>query len=629
MDSLVITAVDQAGNCAERYVRPGQLWTNAGWANAYSVVDIMFGNWEVIYITLEAFGQELSYRSVNVPFGVWATNGDNQWNPAGVQSVIRLHLDNAETRIHSNYLEIIAVFADSTGGCAYNYVNRVPVWDAPDFSSVIHVEGVRPIDVTITAFGRTVTVESRPHVTAGRFYTGHAGNASNGIRTRVFLQTNGEAGIFANELEVVATFSNGACALDYLEINRIWNAQHLINRIDVSSAARRTINIRLYAFGELFAQYTSVPAPAVTVGRWYTGHVGNAANGIRTRVYLQSNGLGGIYANELQITAVYENTTDCAIHHLFVNRIWNNTDFINRIDIRDTALAPVTVTLTAFGTTHSYTSVPAPIAVAFVLPVLPEFEAPEAPCADEDYADDEYYVADEEDYTADEDYVAEEEPAKEEECEYVPSEAPASDDDNNDEDNNELDVKEGDEAPASDEDDNDEDNNDNDGDDSELDIKEDDDAPASDEEPASDDDNDNNDELDVKEEEINDASPEEPASDDDSDSDDELDVKEEEIDDVSSEEPASDDDNDDNNAAKEEDSEYASYEEPASDDDSDDASPELESEEVASDSEYVADAPAEDYQGSELEAPTYPEDEYEYVEDSVSGRRVRTSRGRR
>ncbi|MCL2397547.1 MAG: hypothetical protein FWC93_05715, partial [Defluviitaleaceae bacterium] len=144
----------------------------------------------------------------------------------------------------------------------------------------------------------------------------------------------------------------------HVTVNRIWNNQGYVNMINVNKNAPWQ---RIYFTAALFGQevnITLINNRFFTLNAFNNGNDNNAslANLGVIRIWPQLNGANANvpYAN-LAVTAVFPNG-QCAMDVVRVNRIWNNPDFVNMIDVDKTVnWERIYFTATLFGQTIELT----------------------------------------------------------------------------------------------------------------------------------------------------------------------------------------------------------------------------------------------------------------------------------
>jgi len=229
------------------------------------------------------------------------------------------------------------------------------------------------IDFTVAIFGRTVTVRLINNLYTPvtdifgvrYFNNGNSDNASlaqMGV-IRIWMQLNGANALVPHaELGVEATFPNGQDAMAFVRVNRIWNDPGNVNLIDVDkdNGSWQYINLTLTLFGQtvnvllindLYVPFTDV----FGVNYFNNGNSNNQslANLGVIRIWTQLNGINALvpYAN-LGVTATFPNGQN-AMEFVRVNRIWNDLDNVNMIDVRKDSGSweHINLTLTLFGQT--------------------------------------------------------------------------------------------------------------------------------------------------------------------------------------------------------------------------------------------------------------------------------------
>jgi len=206
---------------------------------------------------------------------------------------------------------------------------------------------------TVVAFGQTVEVllinnlfTAVPTDIFGvqYFNNGNSNNASlaNLGVIRIWMQLNGVNALVPYAgLEVTATLPNGQNAMEFVRINRIWNDLDNVNLIDVrKDSSWQYINMTLTLFGQtveillvndLYVPFTDV----LGLQAFNNGNDNNAslANLGVIRIWTQLNGVNSLVPyDNLTVTAVDQSGNN-AMQFVLVNRIWNNLDYVNLIDV--------------------------------------------------------------------------------------------------------------------------------------------------------------------------------------------------------------------------------------------------------------------------------------------------------
>jgi len=176
------------------------------------------------------------------------------------------------------------------------------------------------------------------------FNNGNSNNASlaNLGVIRIWMQLNGVNALVPYAgLEVAATLPNGQDAMEFVRINRIWNDLDNVNLIDVrKDSSWQYIDMTLTLFGQtveillvndLYAPFTDV----LGLQAFNNGNDNNTslANLGVIRIWTQLNGVNSLVPyDNLTVTAVDQSGNN-AMQFVRVNRIWNNLDYVNLIDV--------------------------------------------------------------------------------------------------------------------------------------------------------------------------------------------------------------------------------------------------------------------------------------------------------
>jgi len=203
---------------------------------------------------------------------------------------------------------------------------------------------MRPVFVDAPCFGFNI------------FNNGNSNNqslANLGV-IRLWTQLNGvSTKIPYAGLEVTATLPNGQDAMQFVNINRIWNNIGYVNLIDVrKDASWQNINFTVTIFGQkvevllindLYVQQT------FGLQAFNNGNDNNAslANLGVIRIWTQINGVNNLVPTaNLTVTAVDQDGNN-AIEFVRVNHIWSAPDNVNLIDVTKVDANWQTISLTA------------------------------------------------------------------------------------------------------------------------------------------------------------------------------------------------------------------------------------------------------------------------------------------
>jgi len=360
----VITALDPDGEDAMQFITRNRQWCDTeGWLDYYINFDAdKTAQWQYIYLTITAFGQTVEIRLINnrfvtQEFSLRAFNNGTCEEVPSMAGNIRVwpQLDDGSVPLPMSAV-ISAVDQDNNDALPLIVRNRqwcdTEGW--LDYYLNFDVNKNAPwqyIYLTVTAFGQTVTVRLvnnlYPPVAdvfgLNAFNNGNDNNASlaNLGVIRIWTQLNGvNANIPYAGLVVTAELPNGECAMEFVRINRIWNNTGYVNLFDVTKVGANWQYIYFTAtvFGqtvELLLINNHYVADVFGVNAFNNGNDNNAslANLGVIRVWTQLNGVNALvpYAN-LTVTAELPNGT-CMMHYVRINRIWNNLDYVNMVDV--------------------------------------------------------------------------------------------------------------------------------------------------------------------------------------------------------------------------------------------------------------------------------------------------------
>jgi|GEM_PF-1369989 len=233
-----------------------------------------------------------------------------------------------------------------------------------------YVVAVAPGVAVITAttvdgdFSDYVTITVHPVLSFDIFNNGAGGSASrpnqdlyNAGTIRMWAQADGVNSLipFAG-LEVTATFPNGDNAMQFVNVNRIWNNQGYINLIDINNAngAWRFIDLTVTQFGqtlEFVLVNNQYALPVFSLNVFNNGTIQSSDIANRVRLWTRLDGVNArVPYAELEVTATLPNG-DCAMEFVHINRVWNDQDYVNLIDVfkADGAWRYINFTATLFG----------------------------------------------------------------------------------------------------------------------------------------------------------------------------------------------------------------------------------------------------------------------------------------
>jgi len=197
-------------------------------------------------------------------FGLRAFNNGNDDNASLAQAgLIRIwtQLDGVSVPVPSADLEVAAVLPDGT--CAMEFIRVNHMWENPGYVNLIDANKNAPwqiIYLTVTLNGQTVELTLiNNRFTVAPVFSLQAFN--NGTDTqvpslagsiRIWTRLDGEnTRVPYAGLTVSATLLDGTCAMEFVNVNRIWNDQDNVNLIDVNKNAQwQYINFSATLFGQ-------------------------------------------------------------------------------------------------------------------------------------------------------------------------------------------------------------------------------------------------------------------------------------------------------------------------------------------------------------------------------------------
>jgi len=172
------------------------------------------------------------------------------------------------------------------------------------------------------------------------FNNGNSDNASlaNAQLIRIWTQLDGTNSFIRYEdLTVTAELPNGNCAMHLVTVNRPWNNQDYVNFIDVTKNAVWTMMTLTVTFRDqtiVLPLYNDIGIFGLQAFNNGNSNNESLANAGVIRVWKQFNQVNTLkYYHDLTITATLPNG-DCAMHYVRINRIWNNLDYTNFLDVQ-------------------------------------------------------------------------------------------------------------------------------------------------------------------------------------------------------------------------------------------------------------------------------------------------------
>ena len=268
---LEVTAELPDGTDAMQFVRVNNMWNDPGNVN---LIDVnKHAPWQTIILTATLSGQSVEVTLVNSRYlGLVAFNNGTDAEVPGMAGNIRIwpQLGGTSAPIP---MDAVITAVDQDGNNAMQFVTSNRQWtDAGwrDYNVNFDVTKDAPwetITFTVTVYGQTVTlllindwfsVTPAPVLSFSIFNNGPGGSPSTpnaslaqaGI-IRMWTQLDGVGSTvpFA-DLTVTATLPNGACAMEFVRVNNMWDNPGYVNLIDVNrNGAWESINFTAVLFG--------------------------------------------------------------------------------------------------------------------------------------------------------------------------------------------------------------------------------------------------------------------------------------------------------------------------------------------------------------------------------------------
>jgi len=368
-----VTAIDHNGNDVTHLLRVNRIWNNQ---NYFNLIDLTnYAPWRTIDLTFSQFGHNVEYRLTNPHFFSFNifNNGNSNNQSLANAGLIRLwtQLGGANALVPYEQLEVTATLPNGDDAMQFVRINNMHA--NPGNVNLIDVQkdqAWQTINLTAAVFGQTVEVALINDTYVAQIFSvrdfnnGNDNNASlaNLGVIRIWTQLNGISSLVPHaNLTVTALDQNGNDAMEFVRVNQIWNAPENVNLIDVRKAGAdwQTIELTVILKNASATQEEQVVNLTLvnnlyvpqnfTLQAYNNGNDSVASIAGRTRIWTQINGQSSniLYEN-LTVEAVDQDGNN-ALHLININRIWNNTDYVNRIDVikdgADWQIIELTVTL--------------------------------------------------------------------------------------------------------------------------------------------------------------------------------------------------------------------------------------------------------------------------------------------
>jgi len=287
------------------------------------------------------FCEELSFNIFN--------NGNNNNASLAQAGLIRMwtQLDGVAAIVPYTDLEITAYDQDGNDAIGFVRINRI--WNDPDNVSLIDVNKHAPWQtITLTVEFRHQTIEilliNNMFLGLRAFNNGTCAEVpSMAGNIRIWPQLGGVGATIPMSAVITAVDHDGNDASQFVTRNRQWSEgagwqDNYINFDVNKNAPWQTITFTVTVFGqtvEVLLINNLFVADVFGLRSFNNGNDDNQslANLGVIRIWTQLNGISTLvpYAN-LTVTA-YDQDGDDAMEFVRINRIWNNLDYVNLIDV--------------------------------------------------------------------------------------------------------------------------------------------------------------------------------------------------------------------------------------------------------------------------------------------------------
>jgi len=353
---LTIEAIDQDGNNVGHFVNVNRIWNDLD--NFQNIDVTKWAAWQRMELTVTVYGQShtlILYNDLFFSVNVFNNGPGPDATPSTVRNdslqsigAIRIWAYIGGVNL-APYAELELEAVDQDGNDVSHLVNVNRIWNDTDNFRNIDVTkwaSWRRMELTVTMYNqsRTLILYNDLFFTLNVFNNGNneiptLSTADFG-RVRMWTQLAG-VGTDVNVTAMSAYDQDGNCVLD--EFIMVSRAGGLVRSIDANKHARwQWIDFSITAYGQTIDV-------RLLNNRFFGAHVVNNGNGVNFNQSLQNSGLIRIWMQLLNVETM--NLQSNLVHYagmnvtaldqdgnnammfVNVNRIWNNMDFVNLIDV--------------------------------------------------------------------------------------------------------------------------------------------------------------------------------------------------------------------------------------------------------------------------------------------------------
>jgi len=292
---------------------------------------------------------------VNVPFTLSFNifnNGNNNNVALTNLGVIRMWPQINGVGANLTYANLTVTAEDQDGAPAMQFVRINRIWNNQGYVNMIDVNKHAPwqyIDLTVEYRGQTFEVQliNNMFLSLRAFNNGTCDEVP-GLAgmIRIWPQLGGVGAPIPMSTVFTAIDQDGGDAIDLITRNRQWVdgtgwQDNYINFDVDKSAAWETITLTVSVFGQdvevllinnLFAQEQ---LPVLGLNAFNNGNSNNAslAGAGIIRIWTQLDGVNALIPFEGLIVTATDQDNVSFIEYVRVNRVWNNTNYVNMIDV--------------------------------------------------------------------------------------------------------------------------------------------------------------------------------------------------------------------------------------------------------------------------------------------------------
>ncbi|MCL2366117.1 MAG: hypothetical protein FWC75_03615 [Oscillospiraceae bacterium] len=307
---------------------------------------------------------------VNLPFALSFNifnNGNNNNASLANMGIIRMwpQINGAGSNLSHANLTVTAY--DQDGAPAMGFVNVNRIWNNQDYVSLIDVNKHAPwqhIDMVVEYRGQVFEVQliNNMFLSFRAFNNGTCDEVpSMAGNIRIWPQLGGVGAPIPMSAVLTAVDQDGNNALGLITRNRQWidgsGWQDNYVNFDVDKNAQwQTILFTVTIFGQsvevllINNLFVAEQLPVLGLNAFNNGNSSNAslANAGIIRIWTQLDGVNALIPYAGLIVTAYDQDENPAMQFVRVNRVWNNTGYVNLIDVtkRDANWETMDLTLT-------------------------------------------------------------------------------------------------------------------------------------------------------------------------------------------------------------------------------------------------------------------------------------------